>query len=435
LTLPQTARLVDGRAVMQAYAPVRHGGSTSAVLRVASPAAPWLLGVWAVRALITFAGVTLVVVELLVYTRPRGRASAAYEVALATASDELRVPLHGMLGQIEALREADLRRDHAEIVRSLYAQARLTTRLASDLLDLGKLAAGELLLEVEPFRAHDIVQEVVQQEQAYALTRGVPLRFEASGATEALVASDPVRFRQVVARLLHHTLQTSERGPVTVTLTQHPAQNDEHVVEVAIHDPSHLPQPSRDTSLTIARALGERLGGVIAVDSPNAPTFRLPAPVAHVSQAWAAPQHTPNAPTPPLFRGPKPRVLVAEDNPVNQRILRMQLELMGLDVHVVGDGREAVRACRQQRFALVLMDLSMPEVSGVEAARLIRGMTHGHQPPIYALTGSVADDDRSDCERAGMTGFLEKPLGFDRLRATISAALPDHAMPATRAAV
>ena len=470
---------------LSAYAPIPLPGDRRAVLVVDSPASHWVHDVWVSRAIVGAAGLLVLAIGLLALhnlrtaeaRRDREDRDQARERFLATVSHELRTPLNGIIGLTELLRESDLRADHADMVRTVHSSARAMVRLVNDLLDLSKLSAGKLSLEDESFRPLDIVTDVAAQERVQAAAKGLTLRVTTEGPVDVMIVSDPIRFRQILANLVNNAVKYTQRGEVCVHLAQRFEQADRLTVTLNVTDtgigiPPELAdrlfqpferaqgaaraQAGSGLGLSVAHELAARLGGTLAFTSRPGQgstfTFRFQRPLSLLQPTDSADDGSsestgrpplifatdgpPLQPAqsalnwPPRQAGARPRVLVAEDNPVNQRVVRMQLEKLGVEVDVAPDGREAMRACRSKAYALVLMDLSMPELDGIEATRAIRNMTNGHQPTILALTASVTDSDQRRCERAGMNGFLQKPLTSSALRKALVTWIPGYSPPA-----
>ncbi len=372
-------------------------------------------------------------------------ANAAKSQFLATMSHEIRTPLNAIIGLNELLLLSPLapaQRRQAELVRS---SGQLLLSLINDILDLSRIEAGHFELRHEPFEPLPLAEEVLQLLRERAQARRLTLELVGTGLEDLVLQGDAVRLRQVLFNLVGNALKFTDEGGVTVRLDWQagdaaaPGTLRLDVEDTGIGiDPGLMPRlferfTQADSSaarrhggsglgLAITREVVQRLGGRIEATSEpgrgsrftvTLPCTRSVAPVPTAEAPATAAEHAATVPM---------AVLVAEDNAVNQVLIESILRHLGHRPTVVGNGAEAVERVRAEAFDIVLMDMQMPEVDGLEATRRIRALGGAAaRLPIVAMTANARDDDRRACLDAGMDAFLSKPIDFDQLAQTLRA--------------
>src|SRR5689334_12343666 len=353
---------------------------------------------------------------------------------LAMVSHEIRTPLNAIIGFADLI--ASGAASEAERRRYLAHQrdaGRTLLGIIDDILDFSKIEAGKLELEAAPVELPELVEGTRALLAQVAGAKGLELRVTRDGGVPRWVTADPVRLRQVLLNLLSNAIKFTPRGTVTLSVTGHGRQVDgRHALRLTVADTGigipadrqeHLfeafSQLDRSVSrrhggaglgLAICRRLVELMGGRIGVTSRPGlgSTFwiMLALPEAEPAQA---PVPQPGGAVLPLRR--PGRILVAEDVPVNQLLVRAMLVHAGHRVDVVEDGVGAVAAVQRQRYDLVLMDVQMPVMDGLEAARRIRALPGpGRRVPIVAVTAHAMAEQIADCRAAGMDGHIAKPV-------------------------
>ncbi|HEX6714570.1 MAG TPA: ATP-binding protein, partial [Thermoleophilaceae bacterium] len=333
--------------------------------------------------------------------------------------------------------------------------------IINDILDFSKIEAGRMELEELPFDLRECVDSAVALIRTLASDKGIAVTSEIDPAVPRVVIGDVSRLRQILLNVLNNAVKFTEEGSVALTVTSSAAGDSADVIELhmAVRDtgigiaPEHIDRLFQSFSqteasisrrfggtglgLAISKRLSEAMGGTMWVESEGlgkGSTFHVEI-ASRVAPADAVP--TGAAPRPgstdldPEQATKHPlRILLAEDNAVNQKLALRLLEQMGYDADVAANGVEAVEAVERQRYDLVLMDVQMPEMDGLEATRRIIDQTAADERPwIVAMTANAMDGDREKCLDAGMMGYVSKPIRVNELADALLAAPPTREMP------
>ncbi|MBX3479723.1 MAG: response regulator [Caulobacter sp.] len=372
-------------------------------------------------------------------------ANTAKSTFLATMSHEIRTPLNGVLGMAQAMAAddlSDIQRERLEVVRQ---SGESLLAVLNDVLDLSKIEAGRLDLEQSEFDLRDLARGAHAAFTAIANKQGLSFDLRVEPAARGVYLGDPTRVRQILYNLISNALKFTEAGEIRVTVDR---PDEALVFSVSDTGIGIAPEPlarlfqrfeQADAStsrryggtglgLAICRQLTELMGGDISARSVlgKGTTFSVVLPLPRVSELELTPPPPPLSPPEPAGPDQVLRVLAAEDNEVNQLVLKTLMHQVGVEPVVVPDGRQAVAAWEAEAWDVILMDVQMPEVDGPTAARMIRdreAATGRARTPIIALTANAMSHQIAEYRAAGMDGFVAKPIEVGRLFAAIEEAL------------
>ena len=356
---------------------------------------------------------------------------------LANMSHEIRTPLNGLLGLAQIGQRETAGTRTASTFTAILNSGRLLLGIVNDVLDFSKIEVGKLRVEQRPIAPHALADEAVALLRDRADEKGITLELASDPALPARCLGDALRTQQVLVNLLSNAIKFTETGRVTVWAGVEPGPDSADAcmvyrvtdtgIGIAAEHLKHLFDAfhQADTSTTrrfggtglglaISRRLAELMGGVVQVTSElgTGSVFELRLP-------WLRATDMPQEHEPRTTWGRQPRrlqgvrVLVAEDNEVNQLVLERALEIEGAEATIVGDGRQAVNrvlADGREAYDVVLMDIQMPEMDGYEATRRILELAP--DLPVIGQTAHAMLDERRECLAAGMVDHIAKPLDF-----------------------
>ncbi|MFP4376264.1 MAG: ATP-binding protein [Spirochaetales bacterium] len=385
------------------------------------------------------------------------QASKAKGMFLANMSHEIRTPMNGIQAMVDLMLETELSEEQRQWLQIVQNSTESLTQIISDVLDFSRIEANKLKVEKSPFDLKAMLESIEMLHKPLAQERGLAFVIELDETVNGWYRGDQYRIRQVLNNLLSNAIKFTEHGKITVTVKREIVSPHIHELTFAVMDSGiGIAESIKDTifdsfrqgddsyakayqgtglGLSISRRLAKLMGGQLYFTSKpsSGSTFYFSIPL-HPEDEAPEPEKTPDETTAHTGRNetsvlgssPNLKVLVAEDNAINIMVMKTILEREGYDVVTAKNGREVLDTLHETSVDVVLMDVSMPEIDGVEATKRIRSGELGSSAaglPIVAITAHSMKGDREGFIAAGMDDYLAKPFGRHQVLDVIARAV------------
>lgn len=383
-------------------------------------------------------------------------ANRAKSAFLANMSHEIRTPLNSILGKAQLIQSEGLDERAKNQIKSIYTAAQHLLAIVNDILDISKIEAGKLKLEMSDLPLQEKIEGVLNMFAEKVDGSGIALGFAIDPSLPPVIRGDELRIRQMLFNLVGNAVKFTENGTVTVRVLRMSPGDENFQVRFEVHDTgvgvspenqqrlfNHFEQADNQSTrkyggtglgLAICKRLAEQMGGSIGVTSAigSGSTFWFTIPLSKGLQTSI--QQDNNRSTEEFARRlaqhhSDARVLLVEDNVINQEIAIELLQEVGITVDLAADGVEGVSRATAQAYDLILMDIQMPKMDGLEATRLIRRLPGRSNVPIVAISANAFADDIARYLEAGMNGHIAKPVVLKELYETVLHCLDGSAFP------
>ncbi|WP_108125769.1 response regulator [Saccharospirillum mangrovi] len=358
---------------------------------------------------------------------------------LARMSHEIRTPLNGIIGSIQLLEQAKDDSEFDNLIDTLHQASDALLAQINDILDYSRLESGQHKVDIVRFDLIELIAHSVAVFVPQAKAKNLALSFQHSQDDSLWVRGDDAKIRQILLNLIGNAVKFTDSGSILVSLKVRDEGDDQLWVVLGVRDSGvgiatdeseHLFQPFNQAhsrlqkqnggsglGLAISRQLAELMGGYLELESQlgRGSEFRICLPMRRAPATVKTADQKPKLYGDHRLHG---RVLVAEDNTINQVIARRMLEKLGAEVDIANNGQQAYEMAKAGQYDLVLMDVQMPEMDGLEVSRKLRAK--GYRTPIIALTANATLEARQECLQAGMVDFLSKPFRLRNLDCVVS---------------
>ena len=376
---------------------------------------------------------------------------------LANMSHDIRTPMNGIIGMVDILLDTPLSNDQRDFVQTINSSAETLLSLINDILDFSKIEANKLSLESIEFSIHDTVKNTIDLLAVKANEKKLYLHYTISPETPHVLKGDPVRIKQILFNLIGNAIKFTKKGGVNVQVQLIERNGDNVHIQISIKDTGiGISKENQSTlfqkftqadssitrkfggtglGLTISKQLAQMMNGDIQLKSEENVGSEFIVRICLIScdtlneinnnstiEKNTTTVNDQMEDSSKNLNSANPKILFVEDNRVNQKIISIYLNKLNCHVEIANNGIEAISMLYEEKFDLIIMDIMMPEMSGLEAAQIIRDPNSyvlQHEVPIIAMTANAMKGDREKCLESGMNDYLPKPVSYEMLKAML----------------